>query len=31
MPLDLEGAAGASDGTYFYSAGGYSFSSLVTL
>ena len=24
MPLDLEGAAGASDGTYFYSAGGVS-------
>ena len=24
MPLDLEGAAGASDGTYFYSAGGFS-------
>jgi N-acetylneuraminic acid mutarotase len=30
MPLDLEGAAGASDGTYFYSAGGFS-SSLFTL
>ena len=30
MPLDLEGAAGASDGTYFYSAGGLS-SSLFTL
>ena len=26
MPLDLYGAAGASDGTYFYAAGGYSFS-----
>jgi Kelch motif/Galactose oxidase, central domain len=26
MPLDVEGQAGASDGTYFYSAGGYSFS-----
>ena len=24
MPLDVEGAAGASDGTYFYSAGGFS-------
>ena len=30
MPLDLEGAAGASDGTYFYSAGGFS-SSLFAL
>ena len=30
MPLDIEGAAGASDGTYFYSAGGFS-SSLFTL
>jgi hypothetical protein len=30
MPLDLEGAAGTSDGTYFYSAGGFS-SSLFTL
>jgi N-acetylneuraminic acid mutarotase len=30
LPLDLEGAAGASDGTYFYSAGGFS-SSLFTL
>ena len=26
MPLDLYGAGGASDGTFFYSAGGYSFS-----
>jgi len=26
MPLDLYGAAGASDATYFYAAGGYSFS-----
>src|ERR1041385_8526160 len=25
MPLDLEGAGGASDGTFYYSAGGYSF------
>jgi N-acetylneuraminic acid mutarotase len=26
MPLDLEATAGASDGTYFYAAGGFSFS-----
>ena len=26
MPTDLYGAAGASDGTFFYAAGGYSFS-----
>src|SRR4029450_10753956 len=26
MPLDLYGAGGASDGTFYYSAGGYSFS-----
>ncbi len=26
MPLDLYGAGGASDGTFFYAAGGYSFS-----
>ena len=26
MPIDLYGAAGASDGTFFYAAGGYSFS-----
>ena len=31
MPIDLYGAAGASDGTYFYAAGGYSFSSGNTL
>ena len=31
MPVDLYGAAGASDGTYFYAAGGYSFSSGQTL
>jgi N-acetylneuraminic acid mutarotase len=31
MPLDLFGAAGASDGTFFYSAGGYSFSTSTTL
>jgi hypothetical protein len=31
MPTDLYGAAGASDGTYFYAAGGYSFSSGQTL
>jgi hypothetical protein len=31
MPLDLEGAAGASNGTFFYSAGGYSFSTGETL
>src|SRR5580765_6583805 len=30
MPLDIEGAAGASDGVYFYSAGGFS-SSLFTI
>lgn len=30
MPQDIEGAAGASDGTYFYSAGGFS-SSLFAL
>ena len=30
MPQDIEGAAGASDGTYFYSAGGFS-SSLFTI
>src|SRR5581483_8833511 len=27
MPIDLYGAGGASDGTFYYSAGGYSFSS----
>ena len=27
MPVDLYGAGGASDGTFYYSAGGYSFSS----
>jgi N-acetylneuraminic acid mutarotase len=31
MPIDLYGAAGASDGTYFYAAGGYSFSLANTL
>ncbi len=31
MPTDLYGAAGASDGTNFYAAGGYSFSSGLTL
>jgi hypothetical protein len=31
MPQDLYGAAGASDGTYSYHAGGYSFSSGTTL
>src|SRR5437016_7694998 len=31
MPIDLYGAAGASDGTYFYAAGGYSFSLSNTL
>ncbi|MFZ3374948.1 MAG: kelch repeat-containing protein [Chthoniobacterales bacterium] len=31
MPLDLYGAAGASNGTYSYNAGGYSFSSGNTL
>jgi hypothetical protein len=31
MPVDLYGAAGASDGTFFYAAGGYSFSQAVTL
>ncbi len=31
MPLDLYGAAGASDGTYSYHAGGYSFSTGTTL
>jgi N-acetylneuraminic acid mutarotase len=31
MPTDLYGAAGASDGTFYYSAGGYSFSSGNTL
>ena len=31
MPLDLYGAAGASNGTFFYAAGGYSFSSGMTL
>jgi hypothetical protein len=31
MPLDLYGAAGASDGVYFYTAGGYSFSQAQTL
>ena len=31
MPLDLYGAAGASDGTFSYHAGGYSFSSGNTL
>src|SRR4029077_18957441 len=31
MPTDLYGAAGASDGTYFYAAGGYSFSQANTL
>ena len=31
MPTDLYGAAGASDGTFFYAAGGYSFSSGNTL
>jgi Galactose oxidase, central domain len=28
MPVDLYGAGGASDGTFYYSAGGYSFSSV---
>src|SRR5437667_302971 len=31
MPVDVYGAAGASDGTYFYAAGGYSFSQSNTL
>ena len=31
MPTDLYGAAGASDGTFFYAAGGYSFSQGNTL
>src|SRR5436190_10891104 len=31
MPVDLYGAAGASDGTFFYAGGGYSFSQAVTL
>jgi Galactose oxidase, central domain/Kelch motif len=31
MPLDLYGAGGASDGTFYYSAGGYSFSTSTTL
>jgi hypothetical protein len=31
MPVDVYGAAGASDGTYVYEAGGYSFSSGATL
>jgi N-acetylneuraminic acid mutarotase len=31
MPLDLLGAAGASDGTFFYSFGGYSVTTLTTL
>jgi N-acetylneuraminic acid mutarotase len=31
MPTDLYGAAGASNGTFFYAAGGYSFSSGTTL
>jgi len=31
MPVDLFGAAGASDGVYFYHAGGYSFSQANTL
>jgi N-acetylneuraminic acid mutarotase len=31
MPLDLYGAAGASDGAFFYAAGGYSFSQATTL
>ena len=31
MPTDLYGAAGASDGTSFYAAGGYSFTSGLTL
>jgi N-acetylneuraminic acid mutarotase len=31
MPTDLYGAAGASDGTFFYAAGGYSFSQGTTL
>ena len=31
MPTDLYGAAGASDGTNFYAAGGYSFSQGITL
>jgi hypothetical protein len=31
MPTDLYGAAGASNGTFFYAAGGYSFSSGQTL
>jgi N-acetylneuraminic acid mutarotase len=31
MPIDVYGAAGASDGTYVYEAGGYSFSSGSTL
>jgi len=31
MPVDLYGAAGASDGTYVYEAGGYSFSLGATL
>jgi len=31
MPLDLYGAGGASDGTFYYSAGGYSFSTSNTL
>ena len=31
MPTDLYGAAGASNGTFFYAAGGYSFSSGLTL
>jgi N-acetylneuraminic acid mutarotase len=31
MPLDLLGAGGVSDGTFFYSFGGYSFTTLTTL
>jgi hypothetical protein len=31
MPIDVYGAAGASDGTYVYEAGGYSFSLSATL
>jgi Kelch motif len=31
MPQDLYGAGGASDGTFFYSAGGYSFTTETTL
>ena len=31
MPLDLYGGTGASDGTFFYTAGGYSFTTSTTL